>query len=541
MIFFLMNSIVALNCSNDTNSLRSTSFRRIALEESLTPIHPGIPGKSPFWNSFSKRFIYAPAFEFEAIPGCQKYRFIASTDVDSTIYSFEAMKPWAPLTPIWHKLPDASISLYVNAVDEERNTVRKIGEKQFLKSTAFPGIQNEPAYGYKESGFRNLDHLFHQPKIQYWLKHGLPDPSYPLWSHPSKIFSAVIVGMVRYAKYFPETGNRNQAIEIAEITARFLLNMSEPVGSPLQFWPATYWNGIPRGEHPYFENQIMTNSPTIAAMAYLDLFDFTKNREYFIAAKRIAETYKKTQGKEGTWPQLMSTKTGAAIKANKLIPTMVIELYDRFEEQYQIAEFKDSRKDAFEWCMNHPVQSFNWQAQFEDTRPQSMYKNLSREEATELARILFKEDNPKYYALAKELLRFSEDQFVVWSAGDPVLRFPWFSKDSKWNGTTRAGGSDWFIPCVLEQYKFYTPIARSAQLQIRAYLTAFEITGEAIYHAKSVALANALTIAQKFHGGEEFPTHMRKNLPEENWINNGVYPAITLIEKAEVLKRNVGY
>lgn len=181
------------------------------------------------------------------------------------------------------------------------------------------------------------------------------------------------------------------------------------------------------------------------------------------------------------------------------------------------------------------MKTYNWQAQFEDTRPQSHFRNLSREEPSEFARILFSasDTHPEYIERAEELLRFAEDQFVVWDPADPVLRYPWFRQNSRWNGTTREGGFDWFVPCALEQYKFYTPIARSSQLMILAYLKAFECTGKPIYHAKAVALANALTVAQAYHGGGEIPTHLRKNLPEENWINNGVYPAITLIEYAD--------
>jgi hypothetical protein len=70
---------------------------------------------------------------------------------------------------------------------------------------------------------------------------------------------------------------------------------------------------------------------------------------------------------------------------------------------------------------------------------------------------------------------------------------------------------------------------------IVAYMTAYEYTNTSIYFAKAVALANTLTIAQAYHGSGEIPTHLRKNLPELNWINNGVYPAITLIEYSEKL------
>ena len=36
-------------------------FHEQAAEESLLPIRPGKPGKSPFWNGYAKRFIYVPS------------------------------------------------------------------------------------------------------------------------------------------------------------------------------------------------------------------------------------------------------------------------------------------------------------------------------------------------------------------------------------------------------------------------------------------------------------------------------------------------
>jgi len=546
ILTFIM--IIIASChprlGSSKSRMKKTVFAETALNESSQPIHPGIPGKQPFWNIHSKRFIHAPAFDFKEFPGVKTYRFTVIAQADSQRIVFEAKKPWAPLTPIWNHLPYGHFHLRVEALDHQNgNPIETVGKKDFLKSTPFSGVQTKPAYPYKESGYRNLHNLLHQPKIQYWLKHGRPDPDYPLWSHPTKIMSALVIGMVHYAKYFPDARDADQALKIANIVVEFLLSMTEPIGKPLEYWPPTYWDGVPRGKHPYFHNEIMTNTPAIGAEMLLDLYDFTKEEKYFIAAKRIANTYVKAQRKDGTWPQILNTETGNAVRGNKLVPTMVIELFDRFMENYNTFEYATPRRQAFEWCMQHAMKTFNWQAQFEDTRPQSQYKNLSREEPTEFARILFKdsENHPEYIEMAKELIRFAEDQFVVWESTDPVLSYPWFPLASEWNGTMLPGGYDWFIPCALEQYKFYTPIARSTQLMIIAYFTAFEYTGESIYHAKAIALANTLTIAQAYHGGSEIPTHLRKNLPELNWINNGVYPAITLIEYAEQLSMKLGY
>ncbi len=530
--------ISSCNSSSPDQEGHNAAFETRARGATLKPVHPGRPGRQPFWNQHATRFIYAPAFDFGTHADADAYRFIIRSRTDSQRVEFEASSTWSPLTPIWDRLTDDSFLLTVLALDGPGGTpVDTVGQRPFLKSPPFTGIRNEPAWPYRESGYRTLSALLHQPKIQYWLEHGRPDPSYPLWTHATKIMSALVIGMIHYAEWFPDEPDRDEATEIALVVVDFLLSMIEPPGAPLEHWPPTYWDGVPRENHPYYHNEIMTNTPAIGAEMLLDLYDFTQEKTYFRAAKRIADTYVKTQESDGTWPQILHIETGEAVKPHKLVPTMVIELYDRFLEQYQVTDYQASRQEAFDWIMRNPMQTYNWQAQFEDTRPQARFKNMSREEPSEFARILLKagDEHPRYIDLATELIRFAEDQFIVWDAADPVLSHPWFPQDSRWNGTTRPGGADWFLPCALEQYKFYTPIARSSQLMILTYLDAWRVTGKSDYRAKAVALANALTRAQAYHSGGLIPTHLRKHLPEANWINNGVYPAITLIEYAEDL------
>lgn len=59
------------------------------------------------------------------------------------------------------------------------------------------------------------------------------------------------------------------------------------------------------------------------------------------------------------------------------------------------------------------------------------------------------------------------------------------------------------------------------------------MTGTEIYRAKGESLINTLTVAQAYHGGGEIPTHLRHVLPELNWLNCSVYPAIGMIELAK--------
>ena len=75
------------------------SADRIAAEDTLTPIRPGKIGERPFWNTYARQFIYAPAFEFSPVSGASGYRFHVR-DRFGTDHAFSADSPDAPLSPM---------------------------------------------------------------------------------------------------------------------------------------------------------------------------------------------------------------------------------------------------------------------------------------------------------------------------------------------------------------------------------------------------------------------------------------------------------
>jgi maltose/maltodextrin transport system substrate-binding protein len=504
----------------------------------MIPVHPGQPGVRPFWNKFSRRFIYPPAFAFEEVEGANRYRFTALSLPDSETYTFEAEKPWVPITRLWSELPCSDVVLTVEGlVSSGPDTAILSGTRQFVKSPPFDGPYGTPAYDYGESGRRCLGDLLAQPKIQHWLTANEPDPSYPLWVHPSKMVRGIIQGMVLYSRLTPRPEDADQALEVAVRAARFLLSLSELPGTPLAAWPPTFWDGVDGDIHPVYAGEHMGLEPAEVAQAYLDLFDAIGDTLYFRAARGIADTYVRRQRVDGTWYQLFETETGNPAKPHLLVPVSVINLFDRFAEQYGTSDYLRARTGALEWCMAHPVRTFSWEAQYEDTRPRERYKNLSHREPLMLAMVLFGEHpgDPDMVSEAEELIRFAEDQFVVWEISDPITRARLFRPGSRWNGNDPYFGSDWFVPSAAEQYVFFTPISAATSFFIDAYVEAFTSTGKREYLAKAVSLANTITIAQRYWGGREIPTHMRKIMPELNWINVSVKAATSLIRHRDVL------
>lgn len=499
----------------------------------LIPVRPGEPGRVAFWNGYARRFIYPPAFEFIDVPGAPGYRFTLTSVTDSLEYTFTARTPWAPLTPVWGALPAGEYALRVASVPDGRT----IGERRFMKSPPFRGDTGTPAYTCIESARRCFADLFTQDKLQNWLREGRPYPYYPKWIYPAKMMGSLAAGMSHYARMTVEGKGRNDILTVARRSADFLLSMSEPVGSPWAFCPPTFWDGVDRNIHPVVMGELMTSEPAETGMCYLDLFETTDDTAYLAAAIRIGTTYATTQLAVGTWYQRVETATGTPREAALMIPAAVIVFFDRLIGPYGRRELQGPRDRAFRWCMEHPMVTYNWEAQFEDTRPRDRYKNQSHREAVIFAGELFRESgrHPGYLPAAAELLRWAEDAFCVWDKTDPVLTSPWFKPNARWNGNDPYFGNDWFVPCAVEQFAFFTPINGSSADFIDAFTEAFRATGDSVYLAKAVALTNTLTVAQRYWGGGDIPTHLRAVMPELNWLNCSMGTAMALLRNAPLL------
>lgn len=515
---------------------------RQAFEASRQPVRPGEPGKRPFWNVYSRRFIYAPAFDFESHKAAQTYRVVARTRSDGQRSTATIDQPWSPFPSLWQQLPCDSITLVVEAIGAGGEIIDTVGTRSFMKSPPFNGPYFEPPYSHRQCARKSLKALLHHDRIRHWIEHGEPGEDYWGWANPAKMMGAVASGMMRYAVQFADAEDADMARRVARIVADFLLTLREPQDHRLAHWPLTYWDGIPSGRHPIQPHRIKTNFVVNAGMAFLDMYDATGDTSYYRAALQIAETFAAVQNEAGTWPQMFDRKTGrAAANSNQLIPTWVILFFDRLQQDYGVTRFQSLRQRAFRWCMENPVESYGWYAQFLDTPPGKRYKNMSRDEANELAIILLtqKDASTEQVQTALELLRYAEDQFIVWDDRDPVLRSRWFRKGSRFDGSGPEG-SDWFVPSVLEQYKFYTPICGSTAMMIRALVAAYQCTGRPLYRAKAVALANTFIRAQVFHGGGEIPTHLRRSSIDDDFIDNGINAALTLLDHAGTLSAERG-
>lgn len=471
------------------------------------PIRPGIPGESPFWNTYSKRFMYAPAFDFNLIEKSTFYRFTAIPLTTNEEFTFDADEPWAPLSPIWAELPVGHIALIVEGHDDRNQILGLSGTRVFYRAAEYNGPYVGQKLDYRESAERALKFLFNLQPIQTWLEARL-DTTYFLYCYPSKIIGAVVESMVLYSKI--ATGaDKEKALLIARNAADFLISISETEGSPFEYFPPTYYtkyesiNRWTSTRAKEFQGQLMMTYPADVANIYLNLSDATGNKKYFKEAVKIANTYLKTQLPSGTWQLKVWMETGEPVNSNVCMPTSQISLFDRFEQQYQILDYKTARDSAFKWIMQNPVKTFYWEGQFEDIPPVKEYANLSAKGAMGVASYLLGHyrQNPKYISLAEEILRFAEDQFIVWEKPLPKEEYR---------------TETWLNPCVLEQYRYYTPVGSSATTAMATFQKAYEATGKEVYLKKATEFANNLTNVQDSQTGQYYT--LWDTNPKHKWI-----------------------
>ena len=493
------------------------------LEESTVPIHPGIPGERHFWNRYAKQFMYAPAFDIDAWPGGQvaKYRFTARSQTSGKDYVFEAEQPYAPLSPIWTDLPVGPVALRVEALKADGKILDEVGTRSFYRMPVFAGPYGKPDKTYGESAKWALQYQFNQKHYQGWKEGKRVEHFFNCY--PNKMMSAVLFGMSRYAKLTNKPSAAKDALAMAKSAARCLISISYPKGSPMEYWPPTYdlEAKTAKEQLKWIQDRganVMTIFPADAGLAYLDLYDATGEKEFLEAAKRIADTYRKLQLPNGTWPHLISVETGKADGDYLAIPNQPILFFDRLEHQYGLTEYKDMCKRAVDWMFKNPMETYLWQGQFEDVRPSSGYLNLSHKPALAFAIYLFdhSKEHPEYIAMAEELLRFSEDQFVVWEPCGPK--------------------EDRVTPCALEQYRCYGPIVSTMARFIRAWTVAYKTTGNRAYLAKAQSLANSIVTFQAKNAGQ-YRTWLYLDGQRENrnWDNAATEAAMALLDLSAAL------
>lgn len=494
-------------------------------------VHPGGGAGRPYWNARASQFMYVPSFQFPWIPDDGRYR-CACEDENGKLHVFESDDPSVSLEPVWKELPDGVVRLRVTDLNEDGSDRYLVGARTFFKSAPFPADLPPAKCSYREAALKGFEYLLSEPFMRYWRDHDAPDPDYNLNVYPSKMISAIILAMKKLADLAPE--KEGEARTIALAAAEYLLGIFYREPCPLAGLPPTYYIAFRDRPEERLNmtaadrlDSLMTIYPANVANAFLELWDWTGDRRFYDAAYGIARWYRAHALPNGSWPLVLSVRTGEALSENCVLTIReIVPLLLRFFELTGDDAWRDAALRAAAYDEEKCVAPYNFEGQFEDSVLSANYSNLAHNPAAATAEYYFRTfpEDPAKKAAAVEMVRFVEDQFVLWK------RAPSWHVNS-------FDTSKWLLPAGLEQYNWYVPIDASTACCSRAFLEAYRATGDELFLAKAMALADQLTRVQKPNG--MIPTHWMDEScianPDYFWVNCHISSVLALSELSEFL------
>ena len=481
--FLLIVSAALLLCSCAQEKDLFEKVNAQAAQEYLVPIRPACEGRNPCWNGYARKFLYAPAFDFEKVEGAASYRFTVN-DVrkPENTWSFEADGPDANLSPIWNDIYPADVHLVVEALDASGKVIKTAGERNFLRDYPFVGPYPDNALPYRESAMRAALYTHRMPAVQAWKTQTVPDLSYQLNAYPNKITGATLSNEAFIAERIPEL--REEALLIARNAAQFLIDQSCPEGHPLEFFPPTFYQDKASSGWADNKGTTMVMDACMAGNGFLNLYNATKDSLYLDRALKIADTYVKLQAEDGSYPIKVDFATGEPINNARAMLVPLLTYIRRLENEYGITKYTDMRDKAAKWMKEVALETFDLTGQFEDTYHSGAkaYQNLTNCTAAPYASYLLTGENPSEQDIkdALDLIRMSEDQFVHWDyLPDDV-----------------TGVREIPTPSTFEQYFCYEPVDASSANVANALLDYYDLTGDELSLQKAKALLDHLTILQ---------------------------------------------
>ena len=376
---FVIIAALALCISCKQQMSKTDELNNRAQAEYNNPVRPGYEGKNPYWNKFSKKFMFAPAFDFKAVDGAVNYKYTITQNVKENAkeWSFVADAPNLALSPVWQQIEVGDVILKVEALDEAQNVIAVAGERKFYRDSPFKGPYHDAVRGYKEAALLALLHIHNMQPMQNWKNSTLPDMNYELNTYPCKIIGSTISAEVLLSRLCPQL--KDDALKIAENAAQFLIDQSRPEGDPLAFFPPTYYGNYITSGATRNKGKTMAMEALTAANAFLDLYDATGKQEYYDRAMKITDTYAAIQAADGSFPIKMDFATGEPVNEVRALLHPMLEYLQRLEQQYGITKYKEMHDKSESWMQNGAMKSFDMTGQFEDGTVLGLepYQNLT--------------------------------------------------------------------------------------------------------------------------------------------------------------------
>ncbi|GIV82527.1 MAG: hypothetical protein KatS3mg051_1881 [Anaerolineae bacterium] len=445
------------------------------------------------WNRWATRFVAAPTWSWEAVPGAACY-VVDLAGVHDTARRYRLQRPYFDMAPFWEQLHHGPVDLLIQALDAQDNALCSALHLRVHKVPGFAGDEQEPL-AWVEAVRRNLAYLLapaRDPVADY--EQGLPRScwssfedsvtgqrvhlAYPALHHPS-----FILAFLTFAQRFPDDPLAPEARRQARQYGDWLLQHRLPADWMCSLFP---YSTIQAGR---FEGGIEGKNITLfraarVGEAMLALYAAFGDAAYLDYARHLADVFVRLQREDGSWPYRVDPRDGAVVESYTSNAITPARLFGLLEEIAPNARYAQARRRAAQWVLDNPVQTRLWQGMYEDVGEHEPYQNLQHWDTNETIRYLvhYRREVPQAVETAAALNRYIEDQFVVWQQEESPV-------------TVQCP-----TPAVLEQYLCYYPMEVHTGNWLLSLVALHQATGDGLYLHKGMAAANAIVRGQQANG-----------------------------------------
>lgn len=432
------------------------------------------------WNArVQQRFMHAPTFDFSPMAKAEQYR--ATLKAEHTLTQVLYCKtPRFELEAIWERLPRGrDIQVTVEALDKQDKVLGTV-DFVFKKKVPFTGLTLPRQSDYRRAGLRCADFMADTMAGRRAELRSFAVKPGGVHGWPGLFYSAQIRLMATAARHGP-SDKRDEYLRHAHVFTDWLIEHSTPTD-----WA---WPNVPPTQEIHGKHELIQPSRVgLLGEAYLDLVAVQPSDKVLSAAMRMADTLKKRQLPEGRWPFRINARTGETVIDYTSDQIEIVVFLERLMKEHGRADLKETIDRAVRWTLDNPATNYRWEGQYDDMAGFEPYQGLEWYDTGFFILYLLRnaEDDESYVPLARELMRYIDDQFIVW-----------------------AFSPRYITPAALEQYNCYQFVDYSIAHYIKICMGFHRTTGESIWLDKARVMANTLTNLQHPDGwfACQHPTH----------------------------------
>jgi uncharacterized protein YyaL (SSP411 family) len=252
-------------------------------------------------------------------------------------------------------------------------------------------------------------------------------------------------------------------------------------------------------------------------IAFIELFEATKDQKYLDASTAIAQTLVKNQKEDGSWPFRVMAQDGKVVQELGGAPVSYVQLFEELQRHHPSGDFKSAHEKALKLMIERNIEKDLWGTYHEDVgnkKPDA----YSAEPMCFTAAYLFRhgKEHPEYIEMGKRVIARMEGK-LVHTSGHPAAP----------------------APAVSEQAGFEHMMPGHTARYCMALAQLYAATGDKQAHDKAVSGINALTYMQSDAGlFRTFFQLLNDRHPEKkrpNWYSQHLYTVCHVLEATALL------